>query len=334
MIQWNFNVQRQLMANTTLSVAYQGSRGVHLFISPDQNPIIPQCCSSDGRLVFSSISTAGKLVPFPRIDPAYAALIDGNTIGTSNYNGLQVGLNRRFTPNFTYQLSYTYSHSMDIGSSTTTGEGGNNGAGQNPYSYRSDRSSSAFDMRQALRINGVYSLPFKGNKLVSGWQLSGITAWQTGVPITVTNGWDQMGDTTVTRPDYNPSCTNMVLGTIAHWYNPACFSAPPAGTPGNLARTTIPGPRLVNTDLSLVKDTRIPKISEQFNVQFRAEVFNIFNHANLGYPTAGLFTQGAVIKDGSGNNVGFQSNVAATAGQITNTLTPSRQIQFGLKILF
>jgi outer membrane receptor protein involved in Fe transport len=333
-IQWNFNIQRQIAANTTLSVSYQGSRGVHLFISPDQNPVIPKCCSSDGRLVFSSINAAGKLVPFARVDPAYSALLDGNTIGNSNYNGLQVGLNRRFTPNFTYQLSYTYSHSLDNGSSTTTGESSNNNAGQNPYNYRSDYSSSAFDLRHALRINGVYALPFKGNQLISGWQLAGITAWQTGVPITVTNGWDQMGDTTVTRPDYNPGCTNSVLGTIAHWYNPVCFSAPPAGTPGNSARTSIEGPHLVNTDLSLIKDTRIPKISDVFMVQFRAEVFNLFNHPNLGYPTAGLFTQGAVIKDGSGNPVGFQSNVAASAGQITSTLTPSRQIQFGLKILF
>jgi hypothetical protein len=315
-------------------VSYQGSRGVHLFISPDQNPVIPKCCSADGRLVFSSINAAGKLVPFARVDPAYSALLDGDTIGNSNYNGLQVGLNRRFTPNFTYQVSYTYSHSLDNGSSTTTGESSNNNAGQNPYNYRSDYSSSAFDLRHALRINGVYALPFKGNQLVSGWQLAGITAWQTGVPITVTNGWDQMGDTTVTRPDYNPGCTNSVLGTIAHWYNPACFSAPPAGTPGNSARTSIEGPHLVNTDLSLIKDTRIPKISDVFMVQFRAEVFNLFNHPNLGYPTAGLFTQGAVIKDGSGNPVGFQSNVAASAGQITSTLTPSRQIQFGLKILF
>jgi outer membrane receptor protein involved in Fe transport len=334
MVQWNFNIQRQIMSNTTLTVAYQGSRGVHLFTSPDQNPVIPKCCSSDGRLIFSSVSAAGKLVPFSRVDTAYSSLIDGNTIGLSRYNGLQVGLNRRFTPNLTYQVSYTYSHSLDIGSSTTTGEGSNNAAGQNPYDYRSDYSSSAFDLRHTLRINGVYKLPFKGNKLVDGWQLSGITAWQTGVPISVTNGWDQMGDGTTTRPDYNPSCTNLVLGTAAHWYNPDCFSAPPAGTPGNLSRTVVPGPHLANTDFSLIKDTRVPKISETFNVQFRAEIFNIFNHTNFGYPTAGLFTQGAVVKNGAGVPIGFQSNVSPTAGQITTILGTARQIQLGLKILF
>src|SRR5665213_519915 len=194
--------------------------------------------------------------------------------------------------------------------------------------------SSAFDLRHTLRINGVYVLPFKGKKLVESWQLCGIPAWQTGVPISVTNGWDQMGDGTMTRPDFNPNCTDLVLGTAAHWFNPACFSAPPAGVPGNLLRTVVPGPDLVNTDFSLAKDTGIPKSSEAFNIQFRAEFFDIFNHTNFGYPTGGVFTQGAVIKSSADTPLSFQSNVSSSAGQITAILGTARRIQLGLKILF
>ncbi|MDP8989999.1 MAG: TonB-dependent receptor, partial [Acidobacteriota bacterium] len=332
-MQWNFNIQRQVMSNTTLTVAYQGARGVHLMTAFDENPVKPVCCASNGRLQFATI-TNGRITAFSRTNPNYGLLLMANANGVSNYHGLQVGLARRFTKNLTYQVSYTYSHSLDNGSAGTGGESQNNGGAQNPFDSRSDYSNSSFDVRHSLRINAVYAFPFHGNKLVEGWQLSGIQAAQTGVPVTVTTGFDQIGNgqSGYARPDVNPNCTNLVLGTTAHWYNPACFVVPVVGTPGNSARTSVPGPHFVSADLSLSKDTKIPKISETFGIQFRAEVFNVFNHANYGLPSSGAFTQ-SIVKDSSGNSV-LTGVVSPTAGKITSIIGTPRQIQFGLKIVF
>jgi hypothetical protein len=327
MVQWNLNVQREVASNTTLTVGYQGSRGIHLLDPIDQNPVT---ITPDG--LWAHITGPKTLTPNPRIDPAYSELYDDDTIGLSMYHAMQVGLVRRFTSAATVQLSYTWSHCLDNGSIWTGAEGSNAGANPNAYDLHADYGNCSFDIREALRINGLYNLPFRGNKFVSGWQLSGILTLADGVYISPTNGFDQQGDSTTTRPNYNPSCTNLVLGRPTQWFNPACFSEPEPGTPGNLGRTDVPGPNIKNLDFSILKDTRIPKISEAFDVQFRAEFFNIFNRANFALPTATIYSLGSYsIVNGVPTST---VTVAPTAGQITATATTSRQIQFGVKILF
>jgi len=325
-MQWNLTVQREIAAGTILSVGYVGSRGVHLMDPVDQNYAVPTF-DSNGVPHFGTLVN-GKVVPNKRIDPLYNALYDDQPIALSNYNAMQVALNRRFTQTFTGQLSYTYSHCVDIGSAFTGGEGGNNGFNQNPLNVNEgDKGNCSFDIRQALRINALYAFPFKKNRLVSGWSISAIETVVTGPPISPTMGFDNMGDQAgaTPRPNVVAGC-NLYAGfqTPNRWFNPACFSQPTPGTPGDSGRTNLTGPGLVNTDFSLLKDTRIPKISEQFNVQFRAEFFNILNHPNFSIPNGAVFSQTA-----SGGAV-----VAPTAGQITSTVGTSRQIQFGLKILF
>jgi hypothetical protein len=325
MMQWNLTVQREVLANTILNIGYVGSHGVHLMMPVDENYAIPTI-DANGVYHFGTLVN-GKVVPNGRINPLYSNLYDDKAIGLSQYGALQVALNRRFTSNATMQLSYTWSHCIDIGSAFTGGEGGNNGFNQNPLNINEgDKGRCSFDIAQTLRVNGLYTLPFKGNAFVTGWQLSGIQSVSTGPPISPSMGFDNMGDalTSNPRPNVVPGCTNLVEGIPTQWFNPACFSQPTPGTPGNSGRTNVPGPGLVNTDLSIIKDTRVPKISEAFDVQFRAEFFNIFNHANFSLPTSTLFSQtstGGV-------------NVATTAGQITSTVGTSRQIQFGVKILF
>ena len=122
-----------------------------------------------------------------------------------------------------------------------------------------------------------------------------------------------MGD--VSRPDYVAGC-KVQVGRVEQWYDPNCFSLEANGTLGNLGRNTVIGPKLVNVDAALLKDT---SITEGLRMQFRAEVFNVANHANFALPAAGVFTA-------SGRN--------PTAGQITQTVTTSRQIQFGLNFIF
>jgi hypothetical protein len=107
---------------------------------------------------------------------------------------------------------------------------------------------------------------------------------------------------------------------VNRWYDVTCFSLQTPGTFGNLGRNTVRGPNFVNTDLSLLKDTRIRRISETFAVQFRAEFFNIFNHTNLGLPAVGLFLGGGAR--------------SPSAGQITTYVGTPRQIQLALKFIF
>ena len=156
-----------------------------------------------------------------------------------------------------------------------------------------------------------------------GWQLSGLFTATDGSPFSVTDGFNQSGLGNNIRPNVVPGC-NAFVGNVNEWFNPACFVAQPVGTLGNEGHNTLTLPGITNFDLALLKDTRVPKISESFSVQFWAEFINIFNHANFGPPAVGDFVQGT--------NGG--ANISTSAGRITTTTTNSRQTQFGLKILF
>ena len=181
-------------------------------------------------------------------------------------------------------------------------------------------------------------LPFHGNRLVEGWQISGIMAASTGLPFNVSDGVDQSNQVNgVPRPDYAPNnpavtinginypaCNNhpMLSGT-AMYFNPNCFSQQTFGTLGNFSREGLYGPGLVNVDIAILKST---KIRENINLQFRAELFNVFNHTNFSYPASAIFTGTPSPTATLGRN--------ATAGQITQYSVPSREIQFGLKLIF
>ena len=120
--------------------------------------------------------------------------------------------------------------------------------------------------------------------------------------------------------------SNEIRGQSAlHWFNPTCFTLPVEGTVGNLARIRSPG--YVSTDFSLSKDTRL---YERVSVQFRAEIFNIFNHTNFGIPGLNAFT---AVGGLTGSPAGITGNLS-NAGQITSIVGTSRQIQLGLKFLF
>ena len=176
-----------------------------------------------------------------------------------------------------------------------------------------------------MKFSSVYSLPFKGNPLVSGWQLSGNFTYSSGAPWNVILNFDQAGNgnSAEERPNIT-SGVNPIIGSVNGYANPAAFSVPAVGTLGNLQRDYLSGAGLVGLDMALLKDTRVEKISEQFRVQFRAEFFNIANHANFGLPNGIAFSQGPA-------GTGIPNS---TFGQITYTTTSSRQIQLALKILF
>ena len=321
MYQWNFNIQRQLFESTTLTVGYVGSRGLHLYTARDVNPVLPAVVGGVQVFGVPRGGTALGILSNPRLNPAASALSSAAPVGDSSYHSLQVGLNRRFSHGVQTQLSYTWSKCMDNASGTYGLEGGI--PWSDPLNGAFDRGRCLFDRPQVLRLSGVYALPFKQNILVKGWQMSGGLTAQSGAPWNVTVGFDQAGNVVAgsERPNLVKPADQIINGSVNQYADPTGFSLPAPGTLGNLQRDFLSGPGVVNLDYALMKET---PIREHARLQFRAEFFNLLNHANFALPNASAFTQTA--------NGGGTPN--ATFGRITATTTSSRQIQFALKILF
>ena len=198
---------------------------------------------------------------------------------------MQMSWNNRLGRDLVGNLSYVYSRCTD-GAYTYGGLGGNNGTSSwtNPYDGTRERGLCGFDIRHNLTLNVVYRLPFRGNRLMEGWQISGIESFHTGVPISVGIGYDRAllsNNFSTVRPDVIAGCDQTANQSVAHWFNAGLLHL--TGTrngrkPGQEhgGRTELSGRRF-----SLSKDTRI---FERLNMQFRAEIFNIFNHTNFGTP--------------------------------------------------
>ncbi len=320
--QWNLNIQRQLDSATIFTIGYVGSRGVHLFIQRDQNPPTTTI-GANGRRVFSTPGPFGPATN-PRVNPALGPYNGAEAMGNSVYHSLQVSVNRRFHRNFQGQFSYTWSHCIDNGSNTYGLEGGF--PVMDPYDASLDRGNCLFDRRHVANASGLYSIPFHagftGHQLLEGWQLNGFWSFRTGIPFTPSDGFDYpaMGAAFVNpRPDLvgGRTAENIQVGTLDQWFDPTAYVLPPAGQLGNAGRNTLFGPHFWNVDFSTFKDIAI---KEQLKAQFRAEFFNILNHANWGNPNSSIFVGG-----GARNPL---------AGRITTLAAPMRQIQFALKLVF
>jgi hypothetical protein len=213
------------------------------------------------------------------------------------------------TQSLQFSASYTWSKSIDYNSLSSGGV-----VVQNSYNLRGDRGLSDFDARHRFVLNWIYQLPFKRNWLVRGWQLSAILQAQSGNPVNiVTSNGVVNGVVNTLRPDVTGPIN--IIGTTERWFDSSVFV--PVERFGNLGRNVVIGPRFNNTDVAV---TRNITIDENARVQFRTEVFNLFNHANLGQP----------------------GNIVSTPnfGRITSTRFPtgesgsSRQLQFAVKLLF
>jgi hypothetical protein len=334
-MQYNLNIQRDLSKGMVLTVGYTGSRGMHLLLPRDYNT--PQLINGVWGLAAGSINPAtgavvagpaGTTTPNVRLNPNFAGFVMRNTVGNSNYNGLITSLSRRFAQHWQTQVSYTYSKSLDDGSAGQGAEAGPNAPNypSNPYNAAADYGRSSFDRTQALRISGIYELPGRG-AILGGWRLTGIYTWTRGAPVTLFSGFDRsgLGGGADARPNVNPNFTGpVILGGPIQYYNPSAFLLEPAGTLGNLGRSTLIGPSLSNLDTAILKNFPVRKISEVFNVQFRAEFFNLPNHPNWGQPNQNVFL----------NGVGANGTLNPNAGAVTSIIGTPRQIQFGLRIGF
>jgi len=319
-MQWNLNIQHEVLENTIFTIAYVGSHNLHMFIQRDFNYPVPVIGPS-GLPTFSN--AAG--VPNPRLDPQYNSLQLADNLADSHYEALQTSLDHRFSHGWQTEVSYTYSKSIDNGSGTYGLDGG--GIASNPFDVAYDRGLSNFNRTNNFRVSGTYYIPVKVNGLfgqvVNGWQLTGVFGYLSGAPANPTSATNRVFTGTGSntgRPDFVAGC-NLYSGfeTLSDWFNNACFTLQPQGTYGNAGRDIIIGPNLWNLDDSLTKDFKVTKISERFKVQFRAEAFNILNHPSFQNPNATIFA-GTALNPSS--------------GKITATNSSPRQIQLALKIVF
>lgn len=325
--EWNLTIERQIDRNTSVRAAYVGSFGVHGLVSVDPNDIPAQICASATCVSGGNGSTKGSVtqgqqyIPVgTRPNPYLGAGFFWYTEGNTSYNALQLDATRRLARGWQFRANYTWSKNLDM-NSALTGAQANNQAQMvlDRNHLQRDWGPSALDVKSQASISSLYSLPGKG-RLLGGWQINGIATLLSGFPFTPQIGANRSGDGDTRNPDrpsLNPSFGGpVVLGNPNQWFNPAAFVLPTAGTYGNLGRGVYRGPGLADLDVSLFKTT---KVAERADLQFRAEFFNALNHANFGTPNATVFS-------GTAFN--------PSAGLVTTTTTTSRQIQFGLKLVF
>jgi hypothetical protein len=349
-IQYSLRVAHQITPNTALTVGYVGSHGYHEIIGVDANEPFPvvcpdPLCPTNYPVTFPT-ALAGTAVPAgtyyvptaTKPNPSLANTWTYFSEGVSAYNALQVDLNRRFSNGLTFRGVYTFSKVIDDGDSVNaTTSGGGPALASNPFNLAADKGLGTFDIRHVAVMSASYDLPFGSGKqfannsegfvnaLLSGWTLNSIVTIQGGFPFSPQLSYNPSnnGDTrNPVRPFVNPDFHGaVIIGHADKWFDPSAFLAPAntaanAGFYGNVGRDTLIGPGLGTWDFSVLKATRL---SERLNLQFRAELFNLLNRANFNLPNAVVFTP---------------SGVSPTAGAITSTATTSRQVQFGLKLLW
>ncbi|MGH9880735.1 MAG: TonB-dependent receptor domain-containing protein, partial [Pyrinomonadaceae bacterium] len=295
---WNLNVQRELLPNLALSIGYFGSQGTHLITRRNINQPI------NGVRPYPTLSQSSPILP----GAAVGNITQAESTGKSSYNALWATVNQRLRNGLQFNAYYTWSKSLDYNSLSSQGV-----VAQNSYDLRADRGPSDFDARHRIVISGLYEFPFAGNQLIEGWQLATIFQAQSGNPVNIiTSNSTVNGVPNTIRPNVTGPIAN--IGSVERWFDTSVFSAG-AGF-GSLGRNVVIGPSFINTDFSVIKNT---KLGEGIRLQFRAEFFDLFNHANFGQP---------------GNLVG-----SAGFGRIINTRFPtgesgsSRQVQFALKLL-
>ncbi len=330
---WNLNLQRQLWRNVVVTAGYSGSRGTHLLRSGDVNLAIPES-RPDGGLFWP--------VGAPLVNPNFGTIELKRSDGDSWYHGLVLEVRKRWRDRLGFQSSYTFSRSIDTTQASTFFSDARNGTTSAFPELGTDynKGLSDFHAKHNWVFNFVWDLPFstglsKGwKRILDGWQLAGLATVQSGNPLTVfvqsnrsRSRWSPsiLPGLGFDRPSLTPGFTHQsaVLGGPDGYFDPAAFTLQPSGTLGNLGRGTFTGPNLRTFDLKAARNFRWSRGGEDLNIQFRVEVFNLFNRPNFDIPSLLAFS-------------GSQDDEPAlpTLGRIRSTSTPGRQIQFGLRLSF
>jgi len=326
-MQWNLNLERQFAGGLTATLGYVGSHGVHQPYRQDNfDTVLP------------TLTAAGYLYPTAGtpLNPNFGRISGNLWQASSSYHALQAVIEKSLAHGIQFHGAYTWSKSIDTLSATVADDAFPNGL-MNPlfFDQHTSRGLSDFNVGQNFVANLTWEAPAPktGSHLIrwalEGWQLGGIYKASSGQPFTPILGGDPLGtklDETNEPPDRlaGPGCETLSNpGNPNHYIKTQCLGFPnPANLRGNLGRNTVIGPGISNLDFSLFKNNPVRSISENFNVQFRAEFFNVFNRANFSSPV-----DNRTIFDQNGTFI-------PSAGLITSTQTPSRQIQFALKVIW
>ncbi len=320
--QFSLDVQREVTKGMIVDVGYFGSKGTHLLGIVDLNLVPPGAAVAAGAVGPNQVITTANtpmLLNALRPYKGYGAINAPQNWFNSNYHSMQVAMEKRLGSASLFKLAYTFSRNM------TDNQTDRVTAPQNPYNFRADYGPAAFDRRHIFTMNYIYELPFfrdqegLAGRLLGGWQVSGITTYGSGVPLTVTTtGVDPAGlgflgaSASGPRPDLIGDPNENAPHTFAQYFNTGAFAEVPTGVirPGNSGRGVVQGPGFGRWDMALA---RVIKITEGFKFQVRGEMFNMFNHTNP-----------------------LNVNTVRTNplfGQVTSTRDP-RLVQLGLKLNF
>ncbi len=306
--EWNFNIQQEFAHNYGLMVGYFASKGTDLNVERNYNQV------TNGVRPYTALSASSPIDPGMPLSNIGVYESDGN----SSYNALWVTLKKQFAKGLQFNTSYSLSKSIDDNSRNVEGL-----VLQDSNNINGDRGLSDFDTRNRIVVSGVYTLPFKGNRLVEGWEVSLIEQTQSGNPINFHTTNSSFTGSALLRPDvtgtvitgFEPA-SNGSASSIGFIQNPSVFTA--VNGFGNLGRNVIIGPGFSNLDFALVKNTRI---KERLNFQIRADAFDLLNQTNFTQPvstvgssTLGLITGGTRFPAGDGGT--------------------SRQLQLAMKLVF
>jgi hypothetical protein len=342
--QYNLTVQKALPARIVATLAYVGSTGRHVIQRYDANTPIPTVLP-DGS--WFTPATA------QRRNPNYGELQTRRTAGMSYYNSMQFSVVRRTSSGLQAQMSYTFSKSIDMSGGLFSEEASNAAVGAEiPDRLFNERGLSNFDIRHQVIGNLLYELPFGkdlhgvAGQIVKGWGVGSIVTFAGGVPFTVENSGNRSqnklsGASFADRPDLvagannnptqgvsrgcsfpgsTPIAAGTPVGTPNMYFDPCAFVPQALGRFGNLGRNTLIGPGVAEVDFSITKSF---PIRERMNLQFRAEAFNLANHPNFQAPS-----------NATRQIFNLAGQLSSTSGVLTSTTTSSRQIQFGLKLVF
>ncbi|HEX8183853.1 MAG TPA: hypothetical protein VF747_03855, partial [Blastocatellia bacterium] len=293
-------------------------------INGNFNDVVPSARPLIAAAAAANDPNLGSLVQANRRFPTAGPITKDESTGDSSYHALQVWVNRRFSDRLAFQAAYTWGHTISnvptqsFISATT-----------DVFDYNRDKGNADLDRRHMFVFNAVYSLPsFQSwgtlpSKILGDWQLNGIASFFGGTPLNIISGVNTAGlqAALTQRPNLVPGVPIHldVPGDAARILNPAAFSIPAPGQFGNLGRGVIRGPGINNIDFSMAKNWRM---RERYGLQFRAEMFNVFNHAN--FRSCNLSEAGGCIENNLSNG---------SFGRATSTRGP-REIQFGLKFNF
>jgi hypothetical protein len=335
--EYMLSVERGFGADTVLSVNYVGTQGHRLLVLQEANPGDPSLClflSNPANLASGQVpcgpfgedtaytTSTGQVYQGTRrpLGSNFGSNANQATIGNSNYSSLQVTL-RHTSKRLNVLAGYTFSKSEDQSS--------NLGEEVNPINPSLSKALSAFDVKHNFVVSYSYQLPIErlfhaNNRWTQGWELSGITRFSSGLPVTLINYGDNsllgsepngINNYGVDQPDYNGGSLHINKNPRngLPYFNISDFGENALGTPGTARRRFFYGPGMNNFDLALLKNVRL---TESKSLQFRIEGFNVFNHAQFFGPQS------------------VDGNIdSATFGQVVSA-APPRLVQLGAKFFF